>query len=47
MGAFEQIWALHEEAGISVRSAAYWRGLRRIATAIESHGSREYFAGEE
>ncbi len=47
VGAFEEIWTLHEESAISIRAAAYWRGLRRIADAIESHGSREYFAGEE
>ncbi len=47
VGAFEEIWTLHEEAGISFREAAYWRGLRRIAGALESHGSRKYFAGEE
>ena len=47
VGAFEEIWTLQEEAGISFRAAAYWRGLRRIASAIESHGSRKYFAGEE
>ena len=45
--AFDEVWTVHEEAGVSVRGAAYWRGLRRIAEAIESHGSRAYFAGGE
>ena len=37
------IWQIHADAGGSVRDAAYTMALRRIAEAIESHGTRKFF----
>ncbi len=41
--AFEEIWDLSLREDRSVRSAAYILALRRIAEAIETHGTQEYF----
>ena len=41
--AFESMWRVHEAEGHSLRSAAYTVAMRRIADAMESHGTREYF----
>jgi glutamate dehydrogenase (NADP+) len=45
--AFEEAWDLSTAENLSVRRAAYTLALRRIAQAIESQGTREYFSGEE
>ncbi len=45
-GAFDAVWKVHQTEDVPVRDAAYRVGLRRIAEAIESHGTREYFAGD-
>ncbi len=45
-GAFAEIWSIQQQEGGSLRRAAYTVALRRIAEAIESQGTREYFAGE-
>ena len=42
--AFDAIWRIHPDEGGSVREAAYTVALRRIAEAIESQGTREYFS---
>ena len=42
--AFDAIWKIHADEGGSVREAAYTVALRRIAEAIESQGTREYFS---
>jgi len=44
--AFDDIWKIHEGDGGSVRTAAYTVAMRRIGEAIESHGTRKYFAGD-
>ena len=44
--AFDNVWTIHDEEGCSVRSAAYTVALRRIGEAIESQGTREFFAGK-
>jgi glutamate dehydrogenase (NADP+) len=43
--AFSAIWDLREREGLSMRAAAYAVALRRIALAVESGGTREYFEG--
>lgn len=42
--AFDQVWELVEERGLSPRSAAYRLAIRRIGDAIQAHGTREYFS---
>jgi len=44
--AFGEIWSIHEQEGTPLRSAAYTVALRRIAEAIETHGTRSFFTGE-
>jgi glutamate dehydrogenase (NADP+) len=41
--AFEEVWRIVEGEKVSARSAAYRVALRRIAEAIESQGTHEYF----
>lgn len=41
--AFDAIWEVHEAEGVSLRAAAYILAMRRIAEAVESQGTREYF----
>ncbi len=43
--AFDDIWTIYEKEGSSIRQAAYTVALRRIAQAIESHGTRAFFNG--
>jgi glutamate dehydrogenase (NADP+) len=43
VSAFDDMWAIHQSTKRSLRSAAYTVALRRIAEAIESHGTRAYF----
>jgi glutamate dehydrogenase (NADP+) len=45
--AFEEMWALATAENCSLRRAAYTLALRRIAEAIETQGTREYFSGEQ
>jgi glutamate dehydrogenase (NADP+) len=45
--AFAEVWGIAEAEKLSLRGAAYALGLRRIAEAIESQGTREWFAGRE
>ncbi len=45
--AFDSIWEIHEQEGRSLRASAYTVAMRRLATAIESQGTREYFRGED
>lgn len=40
------IFALSDEKGISLRTAAYLQGVNRIAGAISQQGTREYFLNE-
>ena len=40
------IFALSDEEGISLRTAAYLQGVNRIAGAITQQGTREYFLNE-
>ncbi len=44
--AFGEMWDLYEAEKSSLRSAAYTLALRRIAEAVEAHGTREFFQGE-
>ncbi|KRA44923.1 Glu/Leu/Phe/Val family dehydrogenase [Devosia sp. Root635] len=39
------VWAIAQDRGVSVRSAAYIHALGRLATAIEAHGTQPFFAG--
>jgi glutamate dehydrogenase (NADP+) len=39
------VWAISQDRGVSVRSAAYIHALGRLATAIEAHGTQSFFAG--
>ncbi|WP_091135934.1 Glu/Leu/Phe/Val family dehydrogenase [Microvirga guangxiensis] len=39
----DAIWALAQEKGISLRSAAYVHALSRLAGAIEAHGTQQFF----
>ena len=41
---FQEIWELAQTERVSIRNAAYTVALRRIAEAIEAHGTQEYFA---
>jgi glutamate dehydrogenase (NADP+) len=43
--AFDATWRIHTEEGIPLRDAAYVVALRRLAGAIESQGTRAFFAG--
>jgi glutamate dehydrogenase (NADP+) len=40
-----RIWDIKEGKAIDMRTAAYVHALERIATAIEAHGTKAYFAG--
>jgi len=41
----QTIWALHNEAGYTMREAAYFHSLRRIAESVEARGTPAYFEG--
>lgn len=41
--AFQKMWSLGTEEDLPMRNAAYRIAIRRIAEAIKSHGTREYF----
>ncbi len=40
---FAEMWSVHEEEKLPLRSAAYAVAMRRLAGAIESQGTRDYF----
>lgn len=40
----DAIWALAQDKGIILRSAAYVHALSRLAGAIEAHGTQQFFA---
>ncbi|WP_414470804.1 Glu/Leu/Phe/Val family dehydrogenase [Microvirga sp. M2] len=39
----QAIWSLAQDKGISLRSAAYVHALSRLASAIEAHGTQQFF----
>jgi glutamate dehydrogenase (NADP+) len=39
------IWNVKREKGVDMRTAAYVHALRRIASAVEAHGTKAYFEG--
>lgn len=39
----DAIWALAQDKGIALRSAAYVHALSRLAGAIEAHGTQQFF----
>ena len=41
--AFEKMWQVHQDESVPLRNASYAVALRRIAQAISSHGTQEYF----
>ncbi len=47
--AFDAVWQIATDEGLSLRSAAYARALRRIGEQVEAQGTRAYFgnAAEE
>lgn len=44
--AFHDIWDHSREQDVSLRSAAYHLALRRIADAVEAHGTQRYFGSQ-
>ncbi len=40
----QSIWNVSKEKNINMRTAAYVHALNRIAIAIESHGTKAFFA---
>jgi glutamate dehydrogenase (NADP+) len=42
--AFADVWYVHENEKLSMRSAAYAVALRRLESALESAGTREFFS---
>src|SRR5690606_2680740 len=38
------VWAISQDRGVSMRSAAYIHALGRLSTAIEAHGTQSFFA---
>jgi glutamate dehydrogenase (NADP+) len=44
--AFAGMWEIHESEGVSLRSAAYARALRRIGEAIEAQGTQSWFRSD-
>ncbi|WP_191061608.1 Glu/Leu/Phe/Val family dehydrogenase [Geminicoccus harenae] len=41
-----EIWRTAQEKGVPMRTAAYIHALRRIAAAIEAHGTQNFFSAE-
>ena len=39
----DHVWEIHESEDLSLRSAAYLHGLRRICAAISAHGLESTF----
>ncbi len=39
----EQVWQLSQELNISIRTAAYVHALKRLGTALDAKGNRNYF----
>lgn len=39
----EAIWCLAQDRGLTLRSAAYVHALARLASAIEAHGTQQFF----
>jgi glutamate dehydrogenase (NADP+) len=39
----EQIWVIAQERRIPLRTAAYVHALSRLASAIEAHGTQQFF----
>ena len=44
---FRQVWDLHEQKQIDMRTAGYVVALNRLGEAIRSRGTMKYFTGEE
>jgi glutamate dehydrogenase (NADP+) len=44
--AFGEMWYIHENEDLPLRSAAYAVAMRRIAEAVESGGTREFFQND-
>lgn len=40
-----KVWALSREKAVSARTAAYIHAVKRLATAIEAHGTQQFFIG--
>ena len=43
---FNAVFDLKQELGIDMRTAAYAHALRRIGSAIEAQGTKQYFQGK-
>ena len=41
----EQVWLISKDLKISIRTAAYVQALKRLATALDAKGNRNYFVG--
>ena len=39
----EQVWNLSKDSKINIRTAAYVQALKRLATALDAKGTRDYF----
>jgi len=40
-----KVWAISREKAVSARTAAYIHAVKRLATAIEAHGTQRFFVG--
>lgn len=40
-----RVWAISREKAVSARTAAYIHALKRLAAAIEAHGTQQFFVG--
>ena len=39
----EGVWQIAKELNIDIRTAAYVRALKRLGTAMDAKGNRDYF----
>ena len=38
------VWNIARDKGVTLRTGAYIHALNRLATAIEAHGTQQFFA---
>ena len=41
----EQVWNISKDLKIDIRTAAYVQALKRLATALDAKGNKNYFIG--
>jgi glutamate dehydrogenase (NADP+) len=42
----DQIWAISQDLGTSLRTAAYIHALNRLGEAIDAKGTRDYYTNK-